>query len=391
MSVRVITDESGFRELQPRWGELFLSNPAHGPYQSWQWNFTWWRHFGRDGDLRLILVEDGDRLLGIAPLQLVRRFVGIPLRHLRFLAHKRTDYTDFVVRAGSEPAFFNQMLTHWRTTNDSRFIEVRDLPESSPNRRYLEEQSARAGLALRAQPGEACVTVMLAPSFEEFSQALSKRFRKDIAYYQRSFERSFAADFRAVSAPGEIRDALQDLVAVYNARWRAEHGSTQFDDPAAGRFELELGTALAAAGLYKLYLLYADRKPVAGILAYVLNNRCYVERFAHSPDLHKYSVGTVLLAMTIRDGIAQGWTELDLMRGVEPYKSRWNGQTRCTALIRISRNAGTRRALAWIDAVYRQAVHVKSRLQTRRRAGAPETPATNEPAPPRESGAGSRS
>lgn len=365
MSARVITDESGFRELQSRWEELFLSNPVHGPYQSWQWNFTWWRHFGRNGDLRLILVEDGDRLLGIAPLRLARRFAGVPLRHLRFLAHKRTDYTDFVVRAGSEPAFFSQMLTHWRATSDSRFIEVRDLPESSPNRGYLEEQSARAGLALRVQPGEACVTVMLAPSFEEFAQTLSKRFRKDIAYYQRSFERSFAADFRAVSAPGEIPDALQDLVAVYNARWRAEHGSTQFDDPAAGRFELELGTALAAAGLYKLYLLYADRKPVAGILSYVLNNKCYVERFAHSPDLHKYSVGTVLLAMTIRDGIAQGWTELDLMRGAESYKLRWNGQTRRTALIRISRNAGTRRAIAWIDAVYRQAAHVKYRLQRR--------------------------
>jgi len=134
MPVRVFTTEAEFCTLQPAWDELFESNPSNSPYHTWQWNFTWWRHFGRPRALRLLAAEERGRLIGLAPLYLAERFRGLPIRNLSFIARKRADYQDFLVRPGAEETFFRQVLTHLRDeVRDWSFIELRDLPESSPH------------------------------------------------------------------------------------------------------------------------------------------------------------------------------------------------------------------------------------------------------------------
>jgi CelD/BcsL family acetyltransferase involved in cellulose biosynthesis len=356
MSVRVITQDGDFSALQASWNELFVCNPGHRPYQSWEWNFTWWKHHGRAGDLRLIVVEEDGRLLGVAPLYLARRFRGLPLRHLRFIAHKRADYLDFPVRPGFETTFFRELFQHLRDElRGWRFLEIRDLPDTSPNLSFVQREATGTPSLWHLEPGEQCVTLPLTSTFEEYLASLSKRFRKDVGYYRRSFERSFASEFRAVSAPSEIPAALNDVIAVYKARWQETKGVTEYDEGEAARFEREISRVLSAAGMYQLYLLYADKKPAAGILAYVRNNRCYVERFAHSPEFHKYSVGTVLLAMAIEHAIARGCTEFDLMRGAEDYKFRWNGQSRQTYRVRLFRSRLMRRMVAIVDRLYLRA------------------------------------
>jgi CelD/BcsL family acetyltransferase involved in cellulose biosynthesis len=356
MFVRVITQDGDFSAMQPAWEELFLCNPSHRPYQSWEWNFTWWKHHGSAGDLRLIVVEDDGRLLGVAPLYLARRFRGIPLRHLRFIAHKRADYLDFLVRPGFETTFFRELFRHLRDKRRGwQFLEVRDLPDNSPNLPFVQREAAETPSLLHLEPGEQCVTLPLMSTFEEHLAGLSKRFRKDVGYYRRSFERNFASEFRAVSAPSEIPAALNDVIAVYKARWQEQKGATEYDDEEAARFEREISQVLSAAGMYQLYVLYADKKPAAAILAYVRNNRCYVERFAHSPEFHKYSVGTVLLAMAIEHAIARGWTEFDLMRGAEDYKFRWNGQSKQNYRVRLFRSRVMLWMVAMVDWLYQRA------------------------------------
>lgn len=361
MSLRIIAGESEFSALQPAWRELFLSNSSHGPYQSWEWNYSWWRHHGDAADLRLMLVEEQGRLIGIAPLQFVRRFRGLPLRHLQFIAHKRANYTDFVVRPGFEAVFFRQLFAQLQ---DGRrnwdFLEIRDLPAASPNLPFIREQGARSPLLLHAEPGETCVTLPLAATLAEFLERLSKHFRKDLRYYRRSFERSFTCEFRAVSEPGAIAPALNDFITVYNQRWGGEPDASGFDHEATARFERELANMLAARSMYQLFLLYGNDKPAAGILAYVHNNRCYVERFAHSPEFHKHSVGTVLLAMSVEHAIGRGWTELDLMRGAEAYKMRWGGRETQNLRVRIFRTRRSMRLVSSIDRIYMHAARVRT-------------------------------
>src|SRR5262249_30867742 len=157
-----------------------------------------------------------------------------------------------------------------------------------------------------------------------FLGTLSKRFAKDVAYYRRSLARNFSVDFKIATEPGAPQAGLEDLIKVYRDRWQEVKGETQFDKAGRREFEQAMCGVSAQAGIYRSYVLYVDQEPVAGLLGHVVNGRLFCPIFMHSPSprFHKYSIGNVLLGMAIEDCIANGWTELDLTRGAEPYKFR---------------------------------------------------------------------
>jgi CelD/BcsL family acetyltransferase involved in cellulose biosynthesis len=354
MPVRVLTKEEEFGALQSSWQELFDSNPNNSPYQSWHWNFTWWKHFGTSGALRLILVEEDGRLIGIAPLFVARRFRGLPLKHLTFIAHKRTDYLDFIVRPGSEASFFRQLFEFLASgPREWHFIELKDFRERSTNLLPLLQECARAFPALSLESVQLCVTVALTPGWDEFVATLGKRVRKDVGYDRRYLAKHLAVDFRIFESAHTDGAALDDLIKIYRARWRGK-GATHFDESASARFEREIALRFSEAGWYRLYLLYADQKPAAGLLGYVLRDKFYADVFAHSPSYEKYSVGNVLLGMAIEDCITNHWTELDLSRGDEAYKYQWNGQTKRNYCLRIFRSRAGLALASMIEWIYQR-------------------------------------
>jgi len=354
MPVRVLTKEEEFSALQSTWQELFDSNPNNSPYQSWHWNFTWWKHFGTSGALRLVLVEEDGRLIGIAPLFVARRFRGLPLKHLTFISHKRTDYLDFIVRPGNEAGFFRQLFEFLVSgPREWLFVELKDFSERSTNLLPLLRESARAFPALSLESVQLCVTVELARSWDEFVATLGKRVRKDVGYDRRYLAKRLAVDFRILESARTDGAALDDLITIYRGRWQGK-GATHFDDIASARFEREIALRFSEAGWYRLYLLYADQKPAAGLLGYVLRDKFYADVFAHSPSYEKFSVGNVLLGMAIEDCIANHWTELDLSRGDEAYKYHWNGQTKRNYCLRIFRSRAGLALASFIEWIYQR-------------------------------------
>ena len=352
MSVRVLTTEAEFEALQESWDELFHSNPNHSPYQSWRWNYTWWQHFGKPGRLRLLVAEENGRLIGIAPFCVRSRFRGWPLKHLSFIARKRAEYLDFIVRSGCEAAFFRELCEFLRAEPRGwRFIELRDFSEQSSNLPFLLREIGRTFPALSLESTEICVTLPLPSTWDAFVATLGKRVRKDVGYDRRYLAKSFQVELKIIADASAGGAAHADLLDLYRGRWRAEKGATQFDQADSAAFEHEIVTAFSALGWYRLYMLYVDGQAAAGLLGYVCANKFFGEVFVHAPQFHKYSVGNVLLGMAVEDCIAKGWSELDLARGDEPYKHRWNGRIKRNYHLKIfpSRAALLLAALAeWI-------------------------------------------
>jgi len=337
-TIRTVTSEAEFLALRDAWTELYRTNTNNTPYQTWEWNHTWWSHFGRTGDLRLFLGEQDGQLVGVAPFCESRRLRGLPLRHLTLISRKHAEYLDLIVRPGAEASFCKALCEHLGGhEKQARFLELKDFRSASSNFAPLLEAAANTFPAHAIESLEVFVTVPLPATFESFLASLSKRFAKDVAYYRRSLARNFKVRLEIATDPAARAGGLEDVVKVYRERWREVKGETQFDKPGSRDFEQTICRILAQAGLYRCYVLYVDEQPVAGLLGYVVNGKFFCPIFTHSPRLHKYSVGNVLLGMAIEDCIANKWTELDLTRGQEPYKFRWNGQARRTYHLKICR------------------------------------------------------
>jgi CelD/BcsL family acetyltransferase involved in cellulose biosynthesis len=55
-------------DYRHEWGRLLAETPAASFFQSLEWLESYWRHFGAGQKLRVLIVRDGDRPVGILPL-----------------------------------------------------------------------------------------------------------------------------------------------------------------------------------------------------------------------------------------------------------------------------------------------------------------------------------
>src|SRR5438132_5094115 len=71
MPVTVITTGEQLSAINADWLELWRQTPNATPFQSPMWLLPWWRHFGSN-ELNVITVRENDRLVGFAPLYVLR-------------------------------------------------------------------------------------------------------------------------------------------------------------------------------------------------------------------------------------------------------------------------------------------------------------------------------
>ncbi|MCG3155190.1 MAG: hypothetical protein DKINENOH_01792 [bacterium] len=356
MSLRVITTTAEFERLQPVWEAVYRSNANHTPFQSWEWNFAWWRNFGEERSLRLLLVEHDGQALGLAPFYLRTRFYGFPLRHLGFIGQKRGDYLDFVVAAGQEAAFFRAVCAYLQQGEEGwQVLELKDMPENSTNLQPLFTELREGFPLFGVEHQRLCVTVPLTPDWESFLQTLGKRTRKDVSYDRRYLDRHYKTEFKIFTNSTAVFDGFRDLTAIYQARWQEEKGAGRLAEESVLKFEEEVCGRISQRGDYRLYLLYADGKPAAGLSGFVSNGKYYGDIYAHAPEFQKFSAGNVLLGMAIEDCIQNGWRELDLSRGDEAYKLRWNGRIKRNCHLKIFRDRFAAARAALFEGLYERA------------------------------------
>lgn len=379
MSIRLVTTEEEFTALKEGWQELQAANPNHTPFQSWEWNFAWWRHFGTPGRLRLFVVEADGRLIGVAPLFLAARYLGWPLRHLAFIARKRADYLDFVIRPGHERQFFEELCPRLSAgSRDWHFIDVRDFSETSANLPHFLRAASMSFPHVSVQPAESCVAVQLVEPWETFFATLGKNARRNVGRYRRHLEADYAIELKIPVTEEERQRCFADFVALYRNLREAQDGAPVFGSESAVAFEEEICRLGAAAGWFRLYLLYAAGRPVSGFLGYAWNRKFYAGLMAREPAFDKYSIGMTLSGLVIQDCIANHWTEIDFMRGDEGFKYQWGGARKHNYHLKLcsSRWVMTRTYLAeWL---YQGLLRLKGlkRLRAafakRRRAAPPE-------------------
>jgi len=98
-----IKDFEAFGSLRDAWNLLLQNNPVQDAFLTWEWLYTWWKHYGKPRELWLITAWIAEELVGIAPLMLEeRRKYSLRLRVLCSLGTPDIDVGGFIVREGDE-------------------------------------------------------------------------------------------------------------------------------------------------------------------------------------------------------------------------------------------------------------------------------------------------
>jgi CelD/BcsL family acetyltransferase involved in cellulose biosynthesis len=333
LSVECVDDESKLTALRPQWNELLRASAADGPFLTWEWLHSWWKHLHGVAALKVVAVRDGNELIAIAPLMITPGAVPWFSR-LEFLGsgHAGSDYLDVIVRIGRETEALRAIARFLRTQRMT--LRLGHLPDVSLGAQ-LAERLASEGWVSSVAPGGVCPVIPLAGhTWDSYLATLGSAHRANVRRRLRGVSQ-LGMRFERVTSESRRREALEALAGFHERRFRTDGGSTAFLTPALRVFQDDATRRALDRGWLRMYVLWLNDVPAAVMYGFFYNRQFYFYQHGFDDRYARHSVGLVLMALTIRAAIDEGAQEFDLLWGTEPYKWLWTRETRTLRQIHL--------------------------------------------------------
>jgi CelD/BcsL family acetyltransferase involved in cellulose biosynthesis len=205
-----------------------------------------------------------------------------------------------------------------------------------------------------AQPEDSLPYVALAGvDWEGYLATRSGQFRNQVKRKMRSLERDHDVRLRRSQTAEEVSSDLDTLFELHDARWEERPGASSI----AGSRVRDLHRGFAAAaherGWLRLYMLEVDGGAAAAWYGWHVGSRFSYYQAGFEPTWSRYSVGFLLLAETVREAIAAGATEYDLLVGDEAFKARFATGERLGNSVLVAPTISRTRLTASAKSVFR--------------------------------------
>ena len=335
-----VTEADAFAQLQPEWDRLVRASVLPLPFLLHDYLRIWWeeRGAGEWAEARLAVAvyrDDRGALAGAAP------FFVTPTRHgptmMLLGSHRLTDYLDVAVRPDAREGFFH-MLGEALFGPERAFPQVRrwewwNLLPQSPLLAAARGWAQRYGLDLTESPVEVAPYIPLPRSWEAYLAGLSKKQRHEIRRKLRRAQRQEApVRWHRVEPTEDPEAACRTFFHL--ALFHPEKAA--FFTEARRRWLCRVVQAAHRGGWLFLAFLTVGGEPAAAFLGFDFQQRLWIYNAGLHPAYRHLSPGWVLLAHILQWAIAQGYTELDFMRGPETYKYRFGARNRELRWVRLA-------------------------------------------------------
>jgi len=349
---RALTGGDWETELERPWKALVSESATATPFQTWEWQTTWWKHYARTRRPLIFAAYEGDDLIGLMPLMKS----GGPWRTVRAMCSGASDYLHPLVRTGYESSCAEQLHSFLEELGDVDLVDLHQLRETTP----------LAGLMEGAKVVEqaTCLVLDLPSTFDEYLATLNKSLRFDVRKLDKELFTSGRARIEEVGLDSLDR-AMETFFETHRMRWRKRGLPGAFIGSRTERFHREWAGLALQNGWLWMSILHFDGKAVGTIYAMRLGKGCFYYQAGFDPEASSISPGTLLVGHTIRRAISEGLTTFDFLRGDEPYKRRWKPQHEYKNLrfILPSRGLLGKMGQAWNEVGSRVEGKVRARLE----------------------------
>jgi CelD/BcsL family acetyltransferase involved in cellulose biosynthesis len=318
------------QELRPAWDELLASYPLASTFSTWEWLDSWWRSFGDNAELRVLALFESSRLVGLAPLSILKRkFLGpVSLRVLLFMGDGSgdSDNLDFPVLPGFEEEFGKAILDHLKQHRQQWDIcQLNTMPSSPPVAGCLEKLLRSEGWTC-FEYSRTCSAVHLPATWEEYVQQLSSEDRNNLARYGRRLNKRYSTRIHRCTDEQELPRCLGSLFHLHQERWQKAGESGSFGSVARRQFYEQLSHRLLARGWLEMWILELNGAIAAVQYAFRYGSTVYQLQEGYDPEHTSDRAGFILRGEVLKQLIAEGVRIYDFLGGELSYKARWGAQ-----------------------------------------------------------------
>lgn len=357
MVIRVVTDNKSFDELEQEWEELTGEADCR-IFQTYQWNRIWWKHFGNDGDLRIMLFYQRTGLVGIAPffLDTVRLFGKNLYSGLRLIGSNvtqcrrgnliglipYTDYLGFIIKPGFESNVYDRFCRYIvDIKNKPDEIILDSIPADRTEANRLPQVVSEAGCDVSVTNTHKSFRVFLPPDWEDYLMSVSKDTR---SHSRRALKKIYNSkqQLYSLAEPAGREEAaafFDEMVNMHQDRWNRLGSLGTFAEKENYQFQKEVALRLFESGrlqIKKLTSIQEQNKSAAIDVNYLFKNVVYGAHCAvdDTSEYYRKGPGTVLLCAALKEISENGLNCFDFLRGSEGYKQSYSNDD--TDILRIT-------------------------------------------------------
>ena len=329
LEIKVLRDWDSFYELRFIWQELLQQSDADNVFLTWEWIDCWRKTQGEDIKPLIIVLQDSDQILAIAPFYIQEyRLVHLQTyRALRFLGDHSSgsEYSNFIVKKDKSVELKSMLWRHllssavkpywdfiWFTNISSWTSGGQTLLQSLTRVHALNYYSRRIEFA----------QVKLNQLPADILPRLSKSLRTNIRQTSRRLDKIGPWRMEVCTEPSEIRKYLEQLFFLHNKHWQNAGLGTFLRRPELADFYRCFVPLALEKGWLRLLRLESKGEIKAMQLGYVYNNRFLAIQEGYDPDFIG-GVGHVLRHFSYQNCQKEGVFCYDFLGSYTDHKRRW--------------------------------------------------------------------
>jgi CelD/BcsL family acetyltransferase involved in cellulose biosynthesis len=173
--------------------------------------------------------------------------------------------------------------------------------------------------------------LVMPASWEAFKARLPRNVKESLRKCYNSLARAgHAFEFRAVSSPADIPDAVDRFMALHAGRAQLTGTIDHLDSfaqPVARAFMHEYAQDMAQTGQVVVFEMVIGGQVIASRMAMLLGDELYLYFSGYDPAWGRYSVMTTVVAEAFKWAIGKGIKIVNLSMGTDVSKMRWRPET----------------------------------------------------------------
>ncbi len=320
LRVREITEPSDLPKIEDMWNRLLIEAETDNPYLSFGWFRTAFESFEKSERLCVLIVEDDDRAIALAPLIIsVRQFNGFTIKKLHFLTNVYTPFQDFILTQKKSEALviiLDYLLRNFRLWD---LMELKEIRNESESRRILEEFCKNKNLYYHQFFSSRSWCVSTNDSFEEGLTNITPKTQKEFRRKIRRIENLGRLSFQIITEYKEIERHLDIFFELYKQTWKGEESRPEFYYRISQVFSKENNCIL--------YCLLLNDRPIAYMFGLKIKQTLFGVKTTYDPAYYAYAPGIILFYKILENSFHDNEIKkFDIGRGEERYKQELGSQ-----------------------------------------------------------------
>ncbi len=313
------------------WNNLFRQTPRASFFHTFDWLGTYWRHFGQNQRLKVLIIRSTGVPIGIAPLCVrTENFRAGSVRTLTYPIH---DWGTWYGPIGPNPsATMFMAMQHIRDTpRDWDLMELRWSDAQRSDRTATLRAMQAAGFQPRKSGHHQVSIIHFDGDWASYLASKKSKWRSKLKRQHRAIERCGAVEFIRYRPLGtaygdgdprwDLFDACRE-VSQHSWQGSSKTGTTLSHDQIRSYIQ-ETHADAARLGMLDLTMLTVGGQPAAFTYNYHFDGLIYGLRMGYNAAISKQGLGNVLMTRSIKDSFERGDKSQDMGVGENRFKQEF--------------------------------------------------------------------